>query len=110
MSIYRLSETCAVSGQIAAADITTLAVDGYATVICNRPDGEEFGQPLAADVAAACKEHGIAFHFIPIGHGGLTADLIGRFRDAVANSDGPVLAYCRSGHRSSVIWQASGSP
>ncbi len=110
MSIYRLSETCAVSGQISAADIATLAVDGYATVICNRPDNEEFGQPLASDVAAACEEHGIAFHNIPIDRNGLTQTMIEGFRAAVADSDGPVLAYCRSGQRSSVIWQASGSP
>ena len=110
MSIYRLSETCAVSGQITAADIATLAVEGYDTVICNRPDGEEFGQPLASDVASACEEHGIAFHFIPIDRSGLTPAMIDSFRDAVAGSDGPVLAYCRSGQRSSVIWQASGSP
>ena len=110
MSIYRLSEACAVSGQLTAADIATLAVNGYATVICNRPDGEEFGQPTAADVAAACDEHGISFHFIPIDRSGLTPELIDSFRDAVANSEGPALASCRSGHRSSVIWQASGCP
>lgn len=110
MSIYRLSETCAVSGQITPADVTALAVDGYATVICNRPDGEEFGQPPAADIAAACDEHGIDFHFIPIDRSGLTPAMIDRFRAAVADSDGPVLAYCRSGQRSSVIWQSSGSP
>lgn len=110
MSIYRLSETCAVSGQITPADVTTLAADGYATVICNRPDGEEVGQPTAADVAAACNGHGIAFHFIPIDHSGLTPTMIDDFRDAVAGSDGPVLAYCRSGQRSSFIWEASGSP
>lgn len=110
MSIYRLSENCAVSGQITPADIATLAVDGYGTVICNRPDGEEFGQPLASDVAAACEEHGIVFHFIPIDRSGLTPAMVERFRAAVADSDGPALAYCRSGQRSSVIWQASGSP
>ena len=110
MSIYQLSEACAVSGQITAEDIATLAVDGYATVICNRPDGEEYGQPLAADVAAACEEHGIVFHFSPIDRSGLTPALIDSFREAVTGSGGPVLAYCRSGQRSSVIWQASGSP
>jgi len=110
MSIYRLSENCAVAGQISADDITTLAVDGFATVICNRPDGEENGQPLASDVAAACAEHGIVFHHIPIDRSGLTQTMVDEFRDAVANSDGPVLAYCRSGQRSSVIWQSSGSP
>ena len=110
MSIYRMSENCAVSGQISAEDVATLAVEGYATVICNRPDGEEYGQPLASDVAAACAEHGIVFHHIPIDRSGLTQSMVDGFRAAVANSEGLVLAYCRSGQRSSVIWQASGSP
>ena len=110
MSIYRLSETCAVAGQITAADVESLAVDGFVTIICNRPDGEEHGQPPVADIEAACREHGIAFHFIPIDRNGLDPQMVEDFRGAVANSDGLVLAYCRSGQRSSVIWQASGSP
>ena len=110
MSIYRLSEICAVAGQISAADIATLADEGFTTIICNRPDGEAFGQPLSADVKAACEQHRITFHYIPIDRNGLTVHMIEDFRGAVANSDGPVLAYCRSGQRSSVIWQASGSP
>ena len=110
MSIYRMSEKCAVAGQIIPDDVTTLAVEGYTTVICNRPDGEEYGQPLASDVAAACEEHGIVFHNIPIDRSGLTQSMVDSFRDAVVNSDGLALAYCRSGQRSAVIWQASGSP
>lgn len=110
MSIYRLSETCAVAGQIQAADVAAIADAGYKTVICNRPDGEDFGQPAAQDIAAECEAHGLAFHFIPVSHGALTMDLVDRFRKAADESDGPVLAYCRSGQRSSVLWQASGAP
>ena len=110
MAIYRLSETCAVASQIQATDVAALAADGFTTVICNRPDGEDFGQPTADTIAAACEANGIAFHFIPIDRSGLTMDIVESFRDAVAASAGPVLAYCRSGQRSSVIWQASGSP
>ena len=109
MTIYRLSENCAVAGQIGPADIAGIAADGYRTVVCNRPDGEEHGQPAAEDVAAECEKHDIAFHFIPIFRG-LTMDTVEQFREAVEGSDGPLLAYCRSGQRSAVIWQASGSP
>ena len=110
MTIYRLSETCAVSSQIEPSDIATLAADGFTTIICNRPDGEDFGQPDAAAVAAECDAHGLTFQNIPIDRSGLTMDMVERFRAAVASSTGPVLAYCRSGQRSSVLWQASGSP
>ncbi len=110
MTIYRLSDSCAVAGQIQPSDVAALADEGYTTIVCNRPDGEEFGQPLAADVAAECEARGIAFHFIPIDRSGLTMDMVEQFRRAVDESQGPLLAYCRSGQRCSVIWQASGSP
>ncbi len=98
------------AGQIEPADVAALAEEGYTAIVCNRPDGEEYGQPLAADVAAECEARGIAFHFIPIDRNGLTMDMVETFRRAAEESDGPLLAYCRSGQRSSVIWQASGSP
>ena len=110
MTIYRLSEKCAVAGQIELSDVADYAADGFTTIICNRPDFEDFGQPTAAEMEEACKSAGIAFHHIPVAHGGLSMDTVARFRDAVGESPGPVLAYCRSGQRSSVIWQASGSP
>lgn len=110
MTIYRLSERCAVAGQIQPSHVEALAEAGFTTIICNRPDNEDFGQPTAEVIAAACEPHGIAFHHIPVSHGGLSMETVGAFRDVVSASEGPVLAYCRSGQRSSVIWQASGSP
>ena len=110
MTTYRLSEKCAVAGQIELTDVADYAAEGFTTIICNRPDFEDFGQPTAAEMKKACEAHGISFHHIPVAHGGLSMDTVARFRDAVNESPGPVLAYCRSGQRSSVIWQASGSP
>ena len=110
MSVYRLSEACAVAGQIQPADVEAIAADGFTTIVCNRPDNEDFGQPAAADIAAACATHGIAFHHIAIDRGGLTMQMVQDFKQVVDASTGPVLAYCRSGQRSAVIGQASGSP
>ena len=110
MTVYRLSENCAVSSQIQPADVAAIAAEGFTTIVCNRPDGEDFGQPTAGDVAAACEAQGVTFKLIPIDRNGLTMDMVEDFRSAIDASEGPVLAYCRSGQRSSVIWQASGSP
>ncbi len=110
MTIYRLSENCAVSSQIQPADVAAIAAEGFKSIICNRPDGEDPGQPAASDVEAECKTHGVAFSLIPIDRSGLTMDMVEGFQNAVRASEGPVLAYCRSGQRSSVLWQASGSP
>lgn len=110
MTAYRLSETCAVSSQIQPSDVAAIAAEGFTTIVCNRPDGEDFGQPAASAVAAECEAQGIAFHFIPIDRSGLTMEMVEGFQQAVSESKGPVFLYCRSGQRSSVLWQASGSP
>lgn len=110
MTVYRLSENCAVSSQIQPTDVAAIAAEGFTTIICNRPDGEDFGQPTAEDVATECEAQGVTFKLIAIDRNGLTMDMVEDFRSAVAASEGPVLAYCRSGQRSSVLWQAGGSP
>ena len=110
MTAYQLSETCAVSSQIQPSDVAAIAAEGFTTIVCNRPDGEDFGQPAASAVAAECEAQDIAFHFIPIDRSGLTMEMVEGFQQAVSESKGPVFLYCRSGQRSSVLWQASGSP
>jgi len=110
VQIYKFTESCSVAAQIQPDDVQTLKQDGYFTIVCNRPDNEDFGQPTAASIAAESEKHGVAFHLLPISRAGITADMIARFQTIVETSNGPVLAYCRSGQRSSVLWQASGSP
>ena len=110
MSIYQLSDKVAATPQIRPEDVAAFADMGFTTIICNRPDGEDFGQPTADDIAAECAARNIEFHFIPVDRNGLTKDMVESFSGAVARSKNKVLAYCRSGQRSSVLWRASGSP
>jgi sulfide:quinone oxidoreductase len=110
MQIYNLTERCSVAGQIQPGDIESLRQTGFVTIVCNRPDGEDFGQPTAAEIANECEKHGVAFHHLPISNSGITGDMVQQFQTLVAESNGQVLAYCRSGQRSSVLWQYSGSP
>lgn len=110
MSIYKLSETCTVASQIQPADVEAIAAEGFTAIVCNRPDGEQSDQPSASDVATACAAHNVTFVYMPIDRSGVSMAMVADFRDIVAASKGPVLAYCRSGQRCSVLWQASGSP
>ncbi|MGB5690341.1 MAG: TIGR01244 family sulfur transferase [Woeseiaceae bacterium] len=110
MTVYRLSENCAVASQIQPEDVAAIAAEGFTTIICNRPDGEDFGQPTASAIETACEAHDIAFLLMPIDRSGITKTMVEEFQSAVAASKGPVFAYCRSGQRSSVLWQASGGP
>ncbi|MDH3615553.1 MAG: TIGR01244 family sulfur transferase [Gammaproteobacteria bacterium] len=109
MQIYKLTNACSVAAQIQPSDVEALKQSGYGTVVCNRPDGEDFGQPTAASIAAECADHGVAFHRLPISNSGITAEMVQEFQKILAESSGPVLAYCRSGQRSSVLWQYSGT-
>jgi len=106
MQYAKLTDTYAVSEQIHPSDVDAIQAEGFATVICNRPDHEEPGQPSAAEIKSACDAAGIAFHHLPFAAMPIPAELIAAHREAIENSSGPVLAYCRSGQRSGLIWQA----
>ncbi len=110
MQVYKLSESCSVAAQIDAADVGALKQHGYTVIVCNRPDGEDRGQPTAVEIAAECERHGVTFHHLPFVGNGIPADVVEEFQRIVAECDEQVLAYCRSGQRSSVLWQYSGSP
>jgi uncharacterized protein (TIGR01244 family) len=107
MTITRITATYAVAAQILADDVATIAAEGFVAIICNRPDGEEPGQPTAAEIAAACDAAGLAFHHIPVSGMPIAIEFIEEQRRLITDSDGPVLGYCRSGQRSQIIWSAS---
>lgn len=102
-----LTPTLAVAGQLSADAIRDLAEQGFTTVICNRPDGEEPGQPPLAELEAAAAEAGIAFHHIPVSGGQFPESAISAFADVLDAAQGKVMAYCRSGTRSTCLWALS---
>ena len=104
MDIRPLSPAYAVSPQIAVEDIPAIVDAGYKTIICNRPDAEVPPTHQADAIGEAAKAAGLAFVLIPVTHQGLNLDMIDEQRAALDASDGPVLAYCASGTRSSIVW------
>ncbi len=107
MRIVQLSDNYSVTMQIGPEDVESFADDGFKIIICNRPDGEEYGQPTSASVREACEKHGIAFHMIPIRGSEVGPDTLQQFLDVLRNADGPILGYCRSGTRSAILWQVA---
>lgn len=100
----KLDETISVAGQITPADIAEAAAQGFTFVINNRPDGEQPGQPGAAEIEAAAREAGLGYRAIPITHAGFSQNQVAAMREALEAAPGPVLAFCRSGTRSTLIW------
>ena len=107
MELKYLNDSFAVTGQISVADVGKLAADGFTTVVCNRPDGEEPGQPTSAAIAEACQQAGLAFQFIPMNGPNYSAADVSNLKRAVSASDGKVLGFCRTGNRSSILWNAA---
>ena len=106
MEIMKLAENYAATAQIRSEDVQAIADAGFAAIICNRPDDEDPGQPTAEEIRAACDAAGIAFHHVPVTGGYLAPEAVLLHRSIIESSEGPVLAYCRSGQRSSMIYES----
>lgn len=101
----KLSETMWASPQIDAADVARASEEGFALIVNNRPDGEDLSQPQGDVIAEAARAAGIDYLAIPIDHSGMSDEKIAAMADALAQTDGrKVLAYCRSGTRSTFLW------
>ena len=107
MSFKAVSDKVTVSPQISLSVLDGLKAEGYSTVISNRPDNEEPGQPSFAEVKAAAEAAGLEAHHVPIRPGQATPADVDAFGKAVNGADGKVLAFCKSGGRSQSLFEAS---
>jgi sulfide:quinone oxidoreductase len=99
-----LTPSLSVSPQLTEADVAQAARDGFRAIIDNRPDGEEPGQPTAAEMKALAAAQGLGFAHVPTVGGKITDEDVALMAHALANLEGPVLAYCRTGTRSTTLW------
>ena len=105
MSDFRsLSPTYSVAPQITIEDVAEAKAQGFAMIVNNRPDGEEPSAPQGGDIAHAAAAEGIAYAAIPIGHSGFSHAQIDALDKLLGDATGPILAYCRSGTRSTHLW------
>ena len=104
MRIIDITPDYSVAPQLEPADVTAAAKMGFRSIMCNRPDGEEPGQPKVAGVRAEAERMGLAFAFVPVVSGAITGADVGDFAVALDGLPAPVLAYCRSGARCQNLW------
>lgn len=102
-TIRQLDDKIFVSGQIQPADMASLVEQGVTLIVNNRPDGEDADQPLGAEIEDAASAAGLEYRSVPIIRGIGPADAQA-MRDALNQSRGNVLAFCRSGTRSALAW------
>jgi uncharacterized protein (TIGR01244 family) len=102
-----LSETLSVAGQISPTDLQSIAAAGFKSIVCNRPDGESQGQFNSQDIATAACQASLTLEYLPVVSGQVGPQDGREFGELLNQLPGPVLAYCRSGMRSTTLWALS---
>jgi uncharacterized protein (TIGR01244 family) len=94
--------------QVAPGDLAEYRnLTSIRSVVDLRPDGEAAGQPSADEVAKAARDIGLQFAYLPTPHGEVPDDVVAHFAQIYAQSEKPVLLYCRSGARAARVWALS---
>ena len=103
----QLTPFLSVIGQIQPKDMTSVAAAGFLTVINNRPDQEGEDQPSSVEMAEAAQAAGLQYYYLPVIAGQISDQNVADFAQLLAQVKGPVLAFCRTGTRSSSLWALS---
>ena len=105
--LVSLTPGLSVTGRLDRPDIEALAHVGVRTIINNRPDGEDPGQLPAAEARHLAEALGIAYYHIPITAATLSRADVDTFAATLRDGPTPVVAHCRSGTRSTLLWALS---
>ncbi|HXD04353.1 MAG TPA: TIGR01244 family sulfur transferase [Novosphingobium sp.] len=92
------------SPQIGLPEVELAKAMGVTLIINNRPELESPDQTPGAEIEAAARNAGIAYVAIPVTHAGFSEPQVAAMARALEGAAGPVLAYCRSGTRSTLLW------
>ena len=103
-SLAELTPGISAAGSLDREDIEALARQGVRTIVNNRPDGEDPGQLPAAEARRIAESHGIAYHHIPFTMPSLSEQEVAAFAAVLAGDPKPLVAHCRSGTRSALLW------
>jgi uncharacterized protein (TIGR01244 family) len=107
LDIRQINDEYSVTGQITVEELDQIKAMGFKSLVCHRPDDEEPGQPRFADIAARAKELGLDIRHIPVGRMGVDAEGVRAMVDALDEFPRPMLGFCRSGARSTAIYEKS---
>jgi uncharacterized protein (TIGR01244 family) len=104
MSFITLTNSLLISPQISVDDVHTAHGLGVTLIINNRPEGESDDQVPGSAIEAAARGVGMDYVAIPITHSGFSQPQVEAMESALDGAEGSVLAYCRSGTRSTLLW------
>jgi uncharacterized protein (TIGR01244 family) len=109
ITITPVTNDFSVAPQLSPADLGEIAQLGYRAVINNRPDGEGGpGQPAHAQMEEAARAAGLQYVYVPVAPSADDPAAIARMREVLQQLPRPVLAFCRTGTRSTKLFRAAG--
>ncbi len=109
MNPKQINSRLSISPQLSIADVGEAYARGFRSIIVNRPDGEEAGQPSIAEMRQAASAAGLGFAAVPVVPGKITDEDVAQFTAALEMLKGPTIAYCRTGVRAATLWALSGA-
>lgn len=107
MTVTKIDDRLSVRPQVLPREVADLAAAGFKGIINNRPDKEAPDQPSSEEIEAEAKRHGLSYWHIPIVPGQATEADARAFAEALSQADGPVVAFCRTGNRSTSLFKLS---
>ncbi len=108
LAFKALTPDFAVAGQLAPDDLAQAAQAGFRSVINNRPDFEGGpGQPTSQTIQDAAAAAVLDYAFLPVQSGFQTSEEIAQMHELLLRLPKPVLAFCRSGTRSTNLYYAA---
>jgi len=105
MDVRKIDDDYSVSAQIDADDVDIVSLLGFRSIVCHRPDHEQADQPEFSAIAERARQLGIEVRHIPVTPAALTEEAVGGMARALGELPRPILGYCRSGARSTKIYE-----
>jgi uncharacterized protein (TIGR01244 family) len=108
ISPVAIDDRVAICSQLQPRDMKDIAAAGFVAVVNNRPDGEAlFGQPRTSDLKIAAEAAGLVFLDLPFSGPRASTDQVRALAGLLAERPGKVVAFCKSGLRSALLWGAT---
>lgn len=106
--IVFITPNFAVTSELREGDFEQARAQGFKAILSNRPDGEADAPMTARQEAVLAWQAGLQFQHVPATkHDVFATDVVDDMEAALRVLDGPVLAHCKSGQRSAIIWAAA---
>lgn len=93
LTLITLTPQLTVAPQIEPSDIEQIAGLGFKSVINNRPDGEESGQPLNQVIEQHADQLGLVYVHLPVVGGQISEAQIHQFGELLQTLPQPILAF-----------------